>query len=225
VASVTAPSDPASSVTTSYPGVYAARVYSTSDPAHTGRIQMLIPQIFGVAPVKIWAPPLSAGGGVPNVGDMVWCIFQGGDQSYPTYLPPAPSPPIGGLVGSMVGPAVSTNYPSGLTNILSGSMQLAQGCTYAVTLTCIQAQQVTAASPTAVQIYARDSSQYIPNATGLKTFLAAPLALGAYITGSQAIPIFATATVTDTFTVTVETGANSLNISPSAVSLMVVRTS
>jgi hypothetical protein len=29
---------------------------------------------------------------------MVWCIFQGGDQSYPTYLPPTPAPfvPVAG---------------------------------------------------------------------------------------------------------------------------------
>lgn len=69
-------------------GVYAAKVYSTADPLHTGRIQMLIPQIFQDTPMQIWAPPLSSGGQVPPVGSVVWCLFQGGDPSYPVYAPP-----------------------------------------------------------------------------------------------------------------------------------------
>ena len=75
-----------------YGGVYPAKVYSTADPSGTGCIQMYIPQIFGSMPVKIWAPPCVLGGGVPAVGDIVWCLFQGGDPSYPTYLPPLPRP-------------------------------------------------------------------------------------------------------------------------------------
>lgn len=72
---------------TTYSGVYAARVYSTSDPNHAGRIQMLIPQIYGTSPVKIWAPPLMKSPSLPVVGSVVWCLFQGGDPAYPTFLP------------------------------------------------------------------------------------------------------------------------------------------
>ena len=70
-----------------YGGVYPAKVYSTADPNGTHRIQMYIPQVFGALPVKIWAPPCIPQGVVPAVGDIVWCLFQGGDPAYPTYLP------------------------------------------------------------------------------------------------------------------------------------------
>ena len=79
-----------------YNGVYPAKVYSIADPLQLGRIQMYVPQIFQDNPVTIWAPPLFAGGATPNLGDVVWCQFQGGDSSYPTYLPAVPaiiSPP------------------------------------------------------------------------------------------------------------------------------------
>jgi Type VI secretion system/phage-baseplate injector OB domain len=70
-----------------FPGVYLAKVYSVSDPLGVGRIQMYIPQIYGQMPVNIWAPPLSAGASTPAVGDLVWCMFHGGDSSFPTFLP------------------------------------------------------------------------------------------------------------------------------------------
>ena len=98
------------------PGAYPAQVYSITDPLNQGRIQMYIPQIFGNHPVQIWAPPLYRDGGSPNVGDLVWCVFQGGDSSYPTYIPPAIPNPVtapqtaSGLVlqsGSSVVTAVS----------------------------------------------------------------------------------------------------------------------
>lgn len=78
---------------TEYGGVYPAKVYSNSDPMGTGRIQMWIPQVFGGIPVKIWAPCCMANGAVPNVGDVVWCLFQGGDPAYPVYIPPYTIPP------------------------------------------------------------------------------------------------------------------------------------
>jgi len=70
-----------------HPGVYAAKVYANNDPLHQHRIQMYIPQVFGVQPVKIWAPPVTQVAAVPAVGSVVWCLFQGADSSYPTYLP------------------------------------------------------------------------------------------------------------------------------------------
>ena len=83
---------------TKYGGVYPAKVYATNDPKNAGRIQMYIPQIFGAQPVKIWAPPLVAGNIPPTVGTIVWCLFQGGDPAYPTYLPPLN--PASGAFGS-----------------------------------------------------------------------------------------------------------------------------
>src|SRR5215469_5163845 len=72
---------------TTAPGVYPAKVYATNDPLHKSRIQMYIPQIYGSQPVRIWAPPISQAASIPVVGSVVWCLFQGGDPTYPTYLP------------------------------------------------------------------------------------------------------------------------------------------
>jgi len=84
-----------SPVPTKYGGVYPAKVYATNDPTHAGRIQMCVPQIFGTMPVQIWAPCCIAGGVVPAVGSVVWCLFQGGDPAYPVYIPPiAPPSPL-----------------------------------------------------------------------------------------------------------------------------------
>jgi hypothetical protein len=75
---------------------------------------MYIPQIFGTMPVKIWAPPLVAGSMVPAVGAVVWCMFQGGDPSYPTYLPPVPpgagAIPAGGTTNQVLAKNSNTNY-------------------------------------------------------------------------------------------------------------------
>lgn len=73
--------------TQTYPGVYAAKVFSTADPLNQGRVQMLIPQIFGSTPVLIWAPSLIPNLPVPAVGAVVWAMFQGGEPSYPVYFP------------------------------------------------------------------------------------------------------------------------------------------
>jgi len=81
---------------TTYPGVYPAKVYANNDPTNTGRIQMWIPQIFGSSPVRIWAPPL-INASAPAVGSIVWCLFQGGDPSYPTYLPSPDEIPVAGI--------------------------------------------------------------------------------------------------------------------------------
>jgi|SRR5215467_581756 len=75
------------SAATTYPGVYPARVFSNSDPLHMNRVQLIIPQIFGTTPNRIWAWPLSDSPSPPDVGTQVWCMFQGGDATHPTYMP------------------------------------------------------------------------------------------------------------------------------------------
>lgn len=89
-----------STIPVTLPGVYAAKVYSISDPLHLGRIQMLIPQIYGTQPVQMWAPSVSAlnGNPVPKVGTTIWCMFQGGDPAYPVYFPPQPPAGYSGQV-------------------------------------------------------------------------------------------------------------------------------
>ena len=88
-----------------YAGVYPAQVYANTDPQKKYRIQMYIPQIFGTLPVKIWAPCLSQVTSVPPVGSLVWCLFQGGDPAYPTYLPQTAG---GGGAAGPTGPTGAT---------------------------------------------------------------------------------------------------------------------
>jgi hypothetical protein len=132
--------------------------------------------------------------------------------------------PIGGVIYSNQWPAVATNYPSGVTTSLTATVNLVQGWQYAVTLTCMQATQITAASASTVQVYMRDSSNFIPASTGLKAFILNSLALGGYAQGAQTIPMIPTADASDVFTVSVQTGASSLQITPSCLALLIVRT-
>jgi hypothetical protein len=134
-----------------------------------------------------------------------------------------PSTPIGGAVYSAQFPSAVASFPSGLSNIWSANIHLVRGWQYAVTLTCIQCQQVTAASATAVQVYCRDSANYIPVATGIKAFIQTSMALNAYADGSQTIPITPTASGVDTFTVSIQTGASSLSISANGIALIITR--
>jgi hypothetical protein len=73
-----------------FPGLYAAKIYSTDDPANADRVQLIVPQIFGPTPIQVWAPPAMAlqGSRPPAAGTVVWCTFQGGDSAYPVWFPP-----------------------------------------------------------------------------------------------------------------------------------------
>ncbi|MFJ1700390.1 phage baseplate assembly protein V [Streptomyces sp. NPDC088252] len=73
-------------------GLSQGKVVSTADPLGQRRVRLQIPQVSGRA-VSGWAPPVQAGGRLPAVGEMVWIAYQGGDESYPAYLPPLPAPP------------------------------------------------------------------------------------------------------------------------------------
>jgi hypothetical protein len=98
--------------------VYAAKVASIADTLGMGRIQMYIPQIFGATPVRVWAPPLIQQFLPPVIGQVVWCIFQGGDPAYPTYLP------VNGIPASYPRGAVaqrSTTANSSNTTTTAGS--------------------------------------------------------------------------------------------------------
>lgn len=70
-----------------WPGVYQAVVTSTADPLAGGRVRLRVPQVSGQA-VTGWAPPAQDGGKRPRVGQRLFVMFQGGDASYPVYLPP-----------------------------------------------------------------------------------------------------------------------------------------
>lgn len=76
----------------SWSGLYRGVVRSTSDPAQLGRVRLQVAQVTGTA-LTAWVPPAQSGGALPGVGEQVWVLYEGGDASYPTYIPPiAPAP-------------------------------------------------------------------------------------------------------------------------------------
>lgn len=71
-----------------WPGAYLGSVVSTADPTGNGRVRLQVPQVSGTA-VTGWAYPATSGGtNTPTVGQLVWVMYQGGDPSYPVYVPP-----------------------------------------------------------------------------------------------------------------------------------------
>lgn len=75
-----------------WPGLYQGVVLSTADPQNGGRVRLQVPQVSGSAPTA-WAPAAQQGSALPAVGSLVWVMYQGGDPSYPVYIPPvAPTP-------------------------------------------------------------------------------------------------------------------------------------
>jgi hypothetical protein len=133
------------------------------------------------------------------------------------------TPVIGQVVSNKVGPASTTSFASGITTAFTLAVPLVANQGYAVTLTLMQGQQITGASASATQVWVSDSSALIPGSGFVKAFISASLALNAFASGSQTRTIWPTSTATDTFTVHVETGANSLSIAASDLELIVTR--
>lgn len=65
-------------------GFYRATVVDVKDPENRKRVRLRIPHILGEA-VTGWAEPMACIW-KPDVGDVVWATFEGGDLSYPLYL-------------------------------------------------------------------------------------------------------------------------------------------
>lgn len=70
-----------------YPGVYRGTVYSTKDPLNQGRLKLRVPQLFADQQTE-WAWPINISGietPLPDVGQGVWVMFEGGDPAYPIW--------------------------------------------------------------------------------------------------------------------------------------------
>lgn len=68
---------------------YRAVVVDNRDPESRNRVRLQIPQKFGLEPTT-WAEPMDLGMTTrlaPAINQMVWASFEGGDESYPIYLP------------------------------------------------------------------------------------------------------------------------------------------
>jgi hypothetical protein len=73
---------------TTYPGVYRGTVYSNRDPANQGRLRIQVPQLLSSTPTE-WAWPITneiVQSKLPEVGQGVWVMFEGGDLYYPVWL-------------------------------------------------------------------------------------------------------------------------------------------
>ncbi len=75
-----------------YWGKYRGTVLNNVDPLQIGRIQVLVPDVSGVAPTS-WAMPCMPYGGVnagmfavPLPGTGVWVEFEHGDPDYPIWV-------------------------------------------------------------------------------------------------------------------------------------------
>ena len=75
-----------------YFGKYRGTVLNNVDPKQIGRIQVLVPDVSGLAPTS-WAMPCMPYGGinagmfaVPAIGSGVWVEFEQGDPDYPIWV-------------------------------------------------------------------------------------------------------------------------------------------
>ena len=65
-------------------GVYRGRCVNPVDPDSSGRIQLQVPQILGEA-VTTWAYNSTSCAVLPEIGDGVWVMFEGGDPNFPVW--------------------------------------------------------------------------------------------------------------------------------------------
>jgi len=78
---------------TSYFGIYRAKVVDNKDPQHIGRVKVIVPSLADESTV-LWARPVSVFGYkpthgshvVPDVGCFVYVMFEDGDIRFPVYV-------------------------------------------------------------------------------------------------------------------------------------------
>lgn len=75
-----------------YYSIYRAYVFNVEDPLQLGRLQLLVPQIYGNQVYKYWAHPKGVFSGkgygsqcLPKKGDVVWVTFEGGHPEVPVW--------------------------------------------------------------------------------------------------------------------------------------------
>jgi hypothetical protein len=70
-----------------FAGVYRAVVVDNADPKNLNRLRLQRPQLLGTEVTGwCWGIFPNTFIALPNVGDGVWAMFEGGDPSYPTWL-------------------------------------------------------------------------------------------------------------------------------------------
>ena len=108
-------------------GLYQGSVISTNDPLVQGRVQLLVPQVLGLANSN-WAKALGQSSTTTPVivGQSVFVMFIGGDRNQPVYIPQT--------WGSTSNLAVAGNLTVAGTSTLHGTTATTLGATGAATL-------------------------------------------------------------------------------------------
>ncbi len=74
-----------------YYSIYRATVTDNLDPDFRGRVKVSCPAVYGEDAYQYWALPMGIASSntalwmIPNVGDVVWVQFEGGDARYPVW--------------------------------------------------------------------------------------------------------------------------------------------
>ena len=75
-----------------YNSLYGAKVVSTKDPEHRGRIKIMCAEVLGET-ISNWCEPCFQGAHddcsdflLPKIGEFVWVMFEEGDVDSPVYL-------------------------------------------------------------------------------------------------------------------------------------------
>ena len=153
-----------------YFGKYRGTVINNVDPEQRGRIQLMVPDVSGVA-LTSWAlPALPIGGlqmglfSVPMIGSGVWVEFEQGDANYPIWVgcfwgSAAEVPALARVVPPVV-PGITLQTP------LQNGLQISDvpGPTGGIVLK----------STTGATIIVNDTGIYIQNGKGASIVLAGP---------------------------------------------------
>lgn len=75
-----------------YYGIYKGFVHDNDDPDNLGRLQIIVPKVYGNTPFRKWAVSKGIYSGkkigsfwMPNKEDTVWVSFEGGDCRFPVW--------------------------------------------------------------------------------------------------------------------------------------------
>jgi len=92
-------------------GKYKGLVVNNFDEDELGRIQVMVPDVFGAFPSPNWAMPCVPAAGfhagffiVPPIGSKVWVEFEQGDPQHPIWT--------GGFWGKKEAPVLATSPPA-----------------------------------------------------------------------------------------------------------------
>jgi hypothetical protein len=159
---------------TKYYGKYRGTVINNIDPEQRGRIQALVPDVFGLIPCS-WAMPCVPIAGkqqgvfmIPQIGAGVWIEFEQGEPDYPIW--------VGGFWGiaaevpslAMAPPPIPPGQNIVLQTTLQNSIILSDAAPTPLT------GGVILKSATGAMIVVNDSGIYIQNGKGASLIMTGP---------------------------------------------------